>query len=245
VKTSTEDFRILDQSISILMKRIADLFLTEKEFIANVSHELLTPISVLNSRLENLLNDEQLSAAGENKIVACLKTLNRLKSIINSLLLISKVENNQFIKSDSISLKQAINEVYEELEHRLLMMNLKVDITLTEDFNFMGNRSLVHILLSNILSNAIKYNVQSGTIKIYGGYQKENYFLSVEDTGQGMDQEEIKTAFTRFEKLRSDREDSYGLGLAIVKSIATFHHIKISITSRKNKGTLVLLDLQN
>jgi signal transduction histidine kinase len=245
VKTSTEDFRILDQSISILMKRIADLFLTEKEFIANVSHELLTPISVLNSRLENLLNDEQLSAAGENKIAACLKTLNRLKSIINSLLLISKVENNQFIKSDSISLKQAINEVYEELEHRLLMMNLKVDITLTEDFNFMGNRSLVHILLSNILSNAIKYNVQSGTIKIYGGYQKENYFLSVEDTGQGMDQEEIKTAFTRFEKLRSDREDSYGLGLAIVKSIAAFHHIKISITSRKNKGTLVLLDLQN
>jgi signal transduction histidine kinase len=60
-----------------------------------------------------------------------------------------------------------------------------------------------------------------------------------------MDQEEIKTAFTRFEKLRSDKEDSYGLGLAIVKSIAAFHHIKISITSRKNKGTLVLLDLQN
>lgn len=245
VKTSTEDFRILDQSISILMKRIADLFLTEKEFIANVSHELLTPISVLNSRLENLLSDEQLSAAGENKIVACLKTLNRLKSIINSLLLISKVENNQYIKSDSISLKEAINEVYEELEHRLLMMNLKVDITLTDNFNFTGNRSLVHILLSNILSNAIKYNVQSGTIKIYGGYQKENYFLFVEDTGQGMDQEEIKTAFTRFEKLRSDREDSYGLGLAIVKSIAAFHHIKISITSLKNKGTVVRLDLQN
>ncbi|HMI05477.1 MAG TPA: HAMP domain-containing sensor histidine kinase [Pedobacter sp.] len=245
VKTSTEDFRILDQSISILMKRITDLFLTEKEFIANVSHELLTPISVLNSRLENLLNDEQLSAAGENKIVSCLKTLNRLKSIINSLLLISKVENNQYVKSDNISVKEAINEVYEELEHRLLMMNLKVDITLRDDFNFTGNRSLVHILLSNILSNAIKYNVQSGTIKIYGGYQKENYFLSIEDTGRGMDEEEVKSAFTRFEKLRSDREDSYGLGLAIVKSIAAFHHIKISITSRKNKGTLVHLDLEN
>jgi signal transduction histidine kinase len=245
VKTSTEDFRILDQSISILMKRITDLFLTEKEFIANVSHELLTPISVLNSRLENLLNDEKLSPAGENKIASCLKTLNRLKSIINSLLLISKVENNQYVKSDSISLKEAINDVYEELEHRLLMMNLTVDMMLMDDFNFTGNRSLVHILLSNILSNAIKYNVQSGTIKIYGGYQKGNYFLSIEDTGRGMDGEEVKKAFTRFEKLRSDREDSYGLGLAIVKSIAAFHHIEIKVSSRKNAGTLIQLNLPN
>jgi signal transduction histidine kinase len=245
VKTGTEDFRILDQSISILMKRITDLFLTEKEFIANVSHELLTPISVLNSRLENLLNDEQLSTAGENKIFGCLKTLNRLKSIINSLLLISKVENNQYIKSDRISLSEVISEVYEELEHRLLMMNLKMEIAITNDFSFTGNRSLIHILLSNIVSNAIKYNVQSGSIKIYGRHQKESYLLFIEDTGRGMDEEEVSTAFTRFEKLRSDRADSYGLGLAIVKSIAIFHGIEIRITSGKEKGTLVQLDLPN
>jgi signal transduction histidine kinase len=242
VKTGTEDFRILDQSISILMTRITELFLTEKEFIANVSHELLTPISVLNSRLENLLNDEQLSPEGENKIFACLKTLSRLKSIINSLLLISKVENKQYIKSDRISVKETVDEVYEELEHRLMMMDLKLEKALSEDFLFTGNRSLVHILVSNIVSNAIKYNVQSGSIKIYDLRTKEAYRLVVEDTGKGMDKAEVSSAFTRFEKLRSKREDSYGLGLAIVKSIAAFHHIKININSKRNSGTTVQLD---
>ncbi|MES2456676.1 MAG: HAMP domain-containing sensor histidine kinase [Bacteroidota bacterium] len=241
VKTGTEDFKILDESISILMKRITTLFLTEKEFIANVSHELLTPISVLNSRLENLLNDELLSPEGENKLFACLKTLSRLKSIINSLLLISKVENHQYLKSDTVSVTETVNEVYEELEHRLLMMELKLEIDLQEDFLFRANRSLIHILISNVLSNAIKYNVASGKIKISGILQKDGYELSVADTGIGMEEQELTTAFTRFEKLRSKREDSYGLGLAIVRSIADFHQIKTSVTSLKNKGTTVRL----
>ena len=91
VKTTTQDFNLLDESISLLMKKITDLFLLEKQFIANVSHELLTPISIISTRLENLMLQETLSEDAENKLFASLKTLNRLKAIINSLLLISKV----------------------------------------------------------------------------------------------------------------------------------------------------------
>jgi len=243
IKTTTEDFKILDNSISILMNKIAALFLTEKEFIANVSHELLTPISVLNTRLENLLNDEQLTQEGENKLFACLKTLSRLKSIINSLLLISKVENNQFNKPDLISIKDTVTEVYEELEHRLLMMKLKVNINLPEDYNFTGNRSLLHTLISNLVSNAIKYNVQSGLINIYGNKEIDGFHLYIADTGQGMNPEEVKNAFVRFEKFQSKKEDSYGLGLAIAKSIAAFHQIIVDIKSEKDKGTTVELIL--
>ncbi|ATP55020.1 two-component sensor histidine kinase [Pedobacter ginsengisoli] len=243
IKTTTEDFKILDNSISILMNKIATLFLTEKEFIANVSHELLTPISVLNTRLENLLNDEQLTQEGENKLFACLKTLSRLKSIINSLLLISKVENNQFNKPDLISIKDTVTEVYEELEHRLLMMKLKVNINLPEDYNFTGNRSLLHTLISNLVSNAIKYNVQSGLINIYGNKEIDGFHLYIADTGQGMNPEEVKNAFVRFEKFQSKKEDSYGLGLAIAKSIAAFHQIIVDIKSEKDKGTTVELIL--
>nr|WP_068891571.1 HAMP domain-containing sensor histidine kinase [Pedobacter panaciterrae] len=241
IKTTTEDFKILDNSISILMNKIATLFLTEKEFIANVSHELLTPISVLNSRLENLLNDEHLTQEGENKLFACLKTLSRLKSIINSLLLISKVENNQFNKPDLVSVKDTVTEVYEELEHRLLMMKLKFNINLSEDYTFTGNRSLLHTLISNLVSNAIKYNVQSGLINIYGNKQIDGFHLYIADTGQGMNPEEVKNAFVRFEKFESKKEDSYGLGLAIAKSIAAFHQITVNIKSEKDKGTTVEL----
>jgi signal transduction histidine kinase len=239
VKTTTEDFKILDKSISILMNKIATLFLTEKEFIANVSHELLTPISILSTRLENLLNDEKLTQEGENKLFACLKTLSRLKSIINSLLLISKVENNQFNKPDQISIKETVTEVYEELEHRLLMKKLALNIDLPEDYTFTGNRSLLHTLISNLVSNAIKYNVQAGKINIYGNNEPDGFHLYIADTGQGMSSDEVENAFIRFEKFQSKKEDSYGLGLAIAKSIAAFHQIVVNIKSEKNEGTTV------
>ncbi|WP_316815917.1 HAMP domain-containing sensor histidine kinase [Pedobacter nyackensis] len=239
VKTTTADFRILDQSISVLMNKIATLFLTEKEFIANVSHELLTPLSVLSTRLENLLNDEQLSPEGENKLFACLKTLNRLKAIINSLLLISKVENNQYNKPDIISVRDTVAEVYEELEHRLLMMKLKMHFNLSEDHTFTGNKSLFHILITNLVNNAIKYNKPSGSVIIYNEVHNQTYTLVIADTGIGMDPELVEAAFIRFEKLQSEKADSHGLGLAIVRSIATFHNIKVSINSKKDQGTQI------
>ncbi|MBB2150912.1 sensor histidine kinase [Pedobacter gandavensis] len=239
IKTTTDDFRILDQSISTLMNKIADLFLTEKEFIANVSHELLTPISILNTRLENLLNDEKLSVEGENKIFACLKTLNRLKSIINSLLLISKVENNQYKKPDNIVLKEMIQEVYEELEHRLVMMNLTFTINLSASYVFKGNKSLFHTLLMNIVNNAIKYNRPAGSVSIYDTFIDANYTLIIEDTGQGMEVSQVSHAFQRFEKFQSEKEDSYGLGLSIVKSIAAFHELDLEIESEIGQGTRV------
>lgn len=244
VKTTTEDFRILDQSISSLMNKITDLFLTEKEFIANVSHELLTPISILNTRLENVLNDEKLSVEGENKIFACLKTLNRLKSIINSLLLISKVENNQYKKPDLIVLKEMIHDVYEELEHRLAMMDLTFTINLSEDYIFKGNRSLFHTLLMNIVNNAIKYNLPSGSVHISDTFIAGKYALIIEDTGQGMAVNQVSHAFQRFEKFQSEKEDSYGLGLSIVKSIAIFHELDLEIESEIGKGTRVILIFQ-
>lgn len=242
VQTSTEDFRILDRSISALMRKITGLFLTEKEFIANVSHELLTPISVLNTRLENLLNDEKLTPEGENKIFASLKTLGRLKAIINSLLLISKVENNQYNKPDTISVRHTVEEVYEELEHRLLMMKLKFNIQLQKDHTFTGNRSLFHTLITNLISNAIKYNVPSGSVNISDIPAAETYTLVIADTGIGMNAELLEHAFVRFEKLESEREDSHGLGLAIVRSIATFHELKIDIKSEKGKGTEIRIN---
>ena len=241
IATSTQDFKMLDQSISTLMGKMTNLLVTEKEFIANVSHELLTPISILNTRLENLLNTETLSEEAENKLFACLKTLGRLKSIINSLLLISKVENKQFIKKDIISITDIVAGVKEELEHRLLMMRLSLIIDIKEDFTFEGNQSLFHTLVMNIINNAIKYNVNDGMITIATERTSSGFLLNITDTGIGMDEAMLNNAFNRFEKFNSTQTDSHGLGLAIVKSIALFHNIEVSISSQKNTGTNLCL----
>jgi signal transduction histidine kinase len=241
VETTTQDFEMLDNSISTLMKKIADLFMLEKQFIANVSHELLTPISIISSRLENVLLQEQLTEDSENKIYASLKTLNRLKSIINSLLLISKVENLQFNKHDTVQIKEVIAEVYEELEDRLEAKNITFENNIAHAYTIQGNHSLIHTLLFNLVNNALKYNREAGRILISDELKGSEYVLQISDTGLGMEDEQIERAFNRFEKLDTDEKESYGLGLAIVKSIAAFHRIGIGISSVKEEGTTIKL----
>lgn len=241
VSTTTQDFVLLDNSLSSLMKKISDLFLLEKQFIANVSHELLTPISIINTRLENMMLHEQLTEEGENKIFASLKTLNRLKSIINSLLLISKVENNQFDKPDRIPIGEIIDEVYEELEDRISARQLSFANMARQAPVITGNRSLIHTLLFNIINNAIKYNKPGGALTLTDALTDHHYQLHIADTGAGMTNQEIEKAFNRFEKLASDERESFGLGLAIVKSIAAFHQIEVSIQSAPGKGTVFSL----
>ena len=241
VETSTQDFKLLDDSISTLMKKIADIFMLEKQFIANVSHELLTPISIISSRLENILQHEKLSEDTENKIFASLKTLNRLKSIINSLLLISKVENNQFNKSDGIQIAEVVDEVYQELEDRLEDKQITFNNNIKHSRTMLGNHSLMHTLLFNIINNSIKYNREQGNITVTDYLKHDEYVLEIADSGIGMSEQQIEKAFNRFEKLETDKKESYGLGLAIVKSITAFHNIKIRISSVKDQGTAIKL----
>ena len=241
IKTTTQDFELLDDSISSLMKKISNLFILEKQFIANVSHELLTPISIISSRLENILLQEELSEGSENKMHASLKTLNRLKSIINSLLLISKVENNQYAKADMVMIAAVIMEIQEELEDRIEEKQLKFTNNLKYIYSIQGNRPLMHTLLFNLINNAIKYNNASGSIIISDELKEDIYTLIITDTGTGMDSKQIENAFNRFEKLDTDERESYGLGLAIVKSITAFHNIEVQIHSVKGEGTTVKL----
>ncbi len=238
IPTNTDDFKILDESVNTLMRRINNLFIIEKQFIANVSHELLTPISILSTRLENMLNTPEIPVEHENKIFASLKTLNRLKIIINSLLLISKVENNQYLKTEGINLQQELFDIYEDLEDRIADKNIRYELQLNSDFNFTGNKALIHTLLINIIGNAIKYNKVGGCISVSDQLQTDLYLLKIADTGSGMSKELLENAFERFQRGTSN-EHGFGLGLAIVQSIASFHEIGIDIQSEEGKGTTI------
>lgn len=243
-KTTTDDFVLLDESISTLMKKISEQLLIEKQFISNVSHELLTPITILRTRLENMLSDRSISEDSINKISASLKTLNRLKSIINSLLLISKVENKQFNREEKIDIVLLLHDIFEEMQERLEFRNITYQTKLTNNFRFTGNYALLHTLFINLINNAIKYNHVNGTIILTDKMRENTYLLTITDSGIGMDEVEIEKAFTRFEKLGNNADDSHGLGLAIVKTIAIFHDISIAVKSTKKDGTSVILSFK-
>ena len=116
VKTSTKDFRYLDESLNLMMAQIKDAFVKEKNFISHVSHELLTPISVVKSKIENVLVQESLSDENYLKLESTLYALSRLSKLTNNLLLISKIENQQFYKCDNVEVKYIIYVVLDMLK---------------------------------------------------------------------------------------------------------------------------------
>ena len=238
VKTNTTDFRYLDRTIRNMMRKIRNTFYIEKEFIANVSHELLTPISILQTRLENMLEAGNLSEEAETKIMESQRTLGRLKQIVRSLLLISQIENNQPPKEDRVSIPELLQEVKSEIEVRLVEKSITLELELHDEFEFAPcNRSLLYTLFFNLVNNAIKYNKPNGWIIITTEKVKSEYLVHIRDTGKGIAPENLKSIFLRFKKFNNSETESYGLGLAMVKTIADFHDMEITVESKQNEGS--------
>jgi signal transduction histidine kinase len=227
-----------------MMNRISELFKKEKQFIANVSHELLTPIALLKNKFENLLQNDSLDDSAIDKIASSLKTLDMLKKVINNLLLISRIENHQYESNETINLGELLTDLYEDLKDRMDEKELTFTMNLQYDFQFIGNKTLIHILLYNLMVNAIKYNKKNGSITIIDGFLDSNYFLSVSDTGIGMNESQIDQIFNRFSRIDANEEGN-GLGLAIADSIALFHHIIIEVASKLDEGTTFHLRFPN
>ncbi|MEO6355441.1 MAG: HAMP domain-containing sensor histidine kinase [Ferruginibacter sp.] len=246
VKTSTSDFKYLDSALISLMEKIHEAFDKEREFTSNASHELMTPISILQTNIENMMVDESISEAQQEKISAMMKTLNRLKKIVHSLLYISRIENDQFAKNDTVNMHTVVTEVMDELSHRLEIN----DIVFTNGVSMNGsvkqvNHDLVFQLLYNLINNAIRYNKPNGSIQVIDQYTPgEPYLLLIKDTGLGMNPEELTTIFNRFKKsVQQGGGEGYGLGLSIVKSIALYHEFKISVSSQLGTGSVFTIEI--
>ena len=240
IKTTTTDFRFLDDSLINLMEQIHEAFEKEREFTANASHELMTPIGILQNKIENLMGEPDVSDFVQERLIGMQKTLNRLKLIVHSLLLISRIENEQFSKKDTVPASELFADVMDEISHRLSErdISLKMDISKLITLDNI-NRDLLFQMIYNLVNNAIRYNKQSGFIHISDRIISDgSYEVDLIDSGIGIPEEDIGTIFNRFKKANQSEDSAgYGLGLSIVKSIADYHKITISIHSEISKGT--------
>ncbi|HEY4195180.1 MAG TPA: HAMP domain-containing sensor histidine kinase [Mucilaginibacter sp.] len=239
VRTSTSDFEYLDISIHKMIQTIENTFQKEREFISNASHELMTPISILQSKIENMFERDDIVDEAKVRLLEMQKILNRLKSITKTLLLISQIENDQFLKEDKMPLSELIHEVYEEISIRLQEKNISLEINVPTEWKLVhANKFLLFNLFFNLINNAIKYNKEGGEIKINGFTGNKNFLVEISDTGIGISPEQLPHIFNRFKKFsQSLQQDSFGLGLPIVKSIAGFHRIKIEVSSEPDVGS--------
>lgn len=238
VKTTTEDFKYLDQSLIDLMDQINVDFEKEREFTANASHELMTPISILQNKMENLLAEEHVTEEIAMSIIGMMKTLGRLKKISASLLLISRIENEQFARTDEVKPAKLMDEILEEISHRMEEKGLVLSVSLSDNITFKNvNQDLLFQFFYNLINNAIKYNVEKGSISISDHLDRSGYSISIGDTGIGIAKEELDFIFDRFRKTNLSENVGYGLGLSIVKSIAVYHGLDIKVDAAVGKGS--------
>nr|WP_262904614.1 HAMP domain-containing sensor histidine kinase [Hymenobacter lucidus] len=234
LRTTTSDFQYLDATIRRMLQKIKLVFEQEREFIANASHELLTPVSILQNRFENMLQAENLPEEAEQQIVTSQRTLHRLTATLRTLLMISRIENEQYARHDTVNVRTMLQEVVAELEDRIADENLTVEWALEGDPQITSaNGSLLFTFFYNLLSNAVKYNHTGGRIRLTGQQQSgQPYRLQVFNTGQPIPAEHLPHLFERFRRASNVHSaEGYGLGLALVRTIAQFHAFRLQAES--------------
>ena len=238
VRTTTSDFHHLDNALRELMVHIDQLFQKEKEITVNISHELLTPVSVIRSKLENLLIQKDIDPEISTKIEESLKTLHRLQSLVNSLLLIARIESLQYLREESFSVKEVLLEIISEINPIAEDAGILLKEELAQDFQFKeANRSLIFSMFYNVVNNAAKNTLSGGDVLVKSFYRNNKFVVTISDTGRGMTEAQMGTLFSRFRTKLETNGNGTGIGLAISKSIADFHGIDITVNSIIQKGT--------
>jgi len=231
-ETSTDEFKFMNTNLNKLADRVAKEYLVLKEFTENASHEMQTPLSIIRSKLDLAIQEAQLSEHQSDILKSAYAAIKKLTNLNRSLLLIAKIDNNQFVSFDTINLKIKVKEKiiqFEELWNNKIIISYQLD-----DSSIYANPDLIDLLLNNLISNSSRHNLQGGNVFI----ALNNQMLTISNTGkqQALDASRL---FKRFYK-ETPESDTNGLGLAIVKQICEISGIAITYSFAEKKHSFTL-----
>ena len=234
----------VDYGVTLLFVNITEQHNAMKmrqEFFSNVSHELKTPMTSIRGYSELLetgvINDKDASKKALDKIH---DEVNNMSTLINDILMISRLENKDVdVIKHPVHLTPLVDEIIDTVQVEIDKKHLQVDKEL-EDITYTSNHQHMHQLLSNLITNAIKYNVDGGKIIIKSYQFGRNIIIEVSDTGRGIskiDQGRVFERYFRCDQGRDKETGGTGLGLAIVKHIVQYYQGNITLTSKLHEGT--------
>ena len=228
------EFTKLNEAVEKLSEKAKGEYRSLKEFTEESNHELQTPVAVIKSKLEMLLQSENVKEEELSLINAAINNLNKLERINKSILLLNKLEHKGLFDASDINLTKEIKNVIETYKDFISSKNITLNLSLKENVVFKANQSLTNILLSNLLSNSIKHNIPKGTIII----DLNDTELTFTNTGI-KPKNDTQKYFDRFYK-ESNSPESVGLGLSIVKKICDLYGIEINNNFKDNLHSIIL-----
>jgi signal transduction histidine kinase len=230
--TDIYEFGLLNKALEKMSKKIRHDYLNLKEFNENAAHELQTPLAIIKSKLELLIQKENLDEKQLQLISTVFEAITRMSKLNQGLLLISKIENNQFLQTDPINLAQLLDKSFEHFSEMIEHRDITVSRNYLHPVILNMNPILAEVLITNLVSNAIRHNILHGRIDV--NVQKDMVIL--ENTGQTL-KTDPNALFERFRKSENNT-DSVGLGLSIVKKIADLYELNITYSHNEGVHTL-------
>ena len=232
-QTNIEEFVFLNDNLKDTIQKAEEEYQVLKEFTENASHELQTPLAIIRSKLDLIIQREDLSEAQSEEMKEIYAEVKKLSRLSGSLLLLAKIENQQFEQVSVINLKERIEKKVQQFQELWKNSEINLD-SHVQEAAIRANGDLTDILLNNLLSNASRHNIKGGSIDIH----LQAHQLSVSNTGSPkvLNSQRI---FRRFYKEETNSQHN-GLGLSIIKQICDQSHIQIAYSYKDGKHVFQL-----
>ena len=222
IQTRTKEFADLKNALNTLLVDSKILYEQQKQFIGNASHELQTPLAISINKIELLLENKDLTQEQATTIAEVYDITQRMVRLNKSLLLLSKIENKQFLNNQEISLHEVILQSIDELEDFATFKNVEIRVEKSYTTRLTINPTLAHILISNLIRNSIFHNIENGVVRIT--MDKNNFKICNTGVEHALDKDKI---FTQFYKSHTSSKGT-GLGLAIVRAITDLYEYSLA-----------------
>ena len=247
-KTEDKDeLSYLTETFNSMLNSIEEQFIREKQFSSDAAHELRTPISVIVSHCEYLLQDLELTPDVKEEIEIINEKSHYMANLIDALLLISRTEKKNYkINLDEIDLSVLAESIVDDMQFEADQKHIQIKLTdQLEDSLFIGDMTLMIRVFTNLISNSIKYGKNYGNIFVNMRNENGLTILSFEDDGIGIPKDCLEKIWDRFYQVESSRSDSkgFGLGLFMVRRIVQLHKGTIEVSSTFSEGTRFVITL--
>ena len=236
-----EDFNNMVQKLDQSNEEIKSLENRRRQFMADVSHELRTPLTTINGVIQGIRNDMIPETEKERSMQLVSKETNRLLRLVNENLDYEKIRSNQVkLSKEDIELVEVLEIIQDQLEILAEEKKNKIVVEVEENVGIYADYDRLIQILINITKNSIQFT-ENGVITLRGKQGYKETVIEIEDTGIGIDPEEVENIWRRFYKADLSRTTNpygeFGLGLSIVKQLVQLHYGEIEVFSEKEKGT--------
>jgi len=243
LRKSRDELYYLSETLNSMFDRLQFSFDRQKQFLADASHELKSPVALLRLKTEEYLQNEDLTEEHKAQLAGLSEQLHRMSRLINNLLDLSALEHTDIqLQYKEILLKELMMSVLDDFAEAFHARHLAVSNKLPEELKIHGDFDQLRRAIVNLVDNAVKYNVDFGKIEIYGCFNDSRVHVYIRNTGKGIPEADLPFIFDQFyriEKSRSSELGGVGLGLTIVKRIVELHGGKIEVYSEPGNWTQV------